>query len=487
MLPPNHRRLPSALGRPPLRTLLILCLVCCVLSGGFRQASAQSIFQEFGIKEEQELGRKFEALIKSRMPVVEDPEIKGYVQDLVAQLTRAMPPQPFTIKVDVLRHPALNAFAVPGGSVFVHTGLIMDFERESQLAGVLAHELAHVSQRHIAGRIERMQAMSLATIAGALASVFVGSSDARRALIMGSGAATQAASLNYSRIDEREADQVGLGYLIDAGFRPQGLMEGLEIIRQKKWQSTGDAPSYLSTHPGAAERVGYLSDRIARLSPGLLERPEKSRTYDRVKTLVRARYADVTPGLAYYENLEAETGRPPSCLDTLGHAILLDRANRVGEASALFREALSCAGSDPLYFREAGRHEFEFGSLIEAESHLTRAVMTAPRDVIALFYYARLQGEKGRPAEAVDSFERVLARLPHDAEVHYYFGRLLGQAGQISKAHVHLAYSALYSGKYEEARFHLGKAKAAAANEADSELIKRFEGARDELEALRDS
>lgn len=119
-----------------------------------------ALFGSFGVKDEKELGRKFDVLVRSRMPLVEDPEIKGYIQSIVDRLSKTFPPQPFPFTANVLLHNSMNAFAVPGGSVFVHTGLIMQLDHESELAGVLGHELAHVTQRHIATRMERAQAVT---------------------------------------------------------------------------------------------------------------------------------------------------------------------------------------------------------------------------------------------------------------------------------------------------------------------------------------
>ncbi|MEG1609737.1 MAG: M48 family metalloprotease, partial [Bilophila sp.] len=152
------------------RLVLLVFLVVNLLLPWTTGVAQAALFGSFGIKDEQELGRKFEVLVRSRMPLVEDPEIKRYVQAVVDRLATGFPAQPFPFKANVLLHNSMNAFAVPGGQVFVHTGLIMQLEHESELAGVLAHELAHVTQRHIATRMERAQAVTIASLVGALAS-----------------------------------------------------------------------------------------------------------------------------------------------------------------------------------------------------------------------------------------------------------------------------------------------------------------------------
>ena len=123
-------------------------------------------FGGVSLKDEKEMGHKFDVAIRSSLPMVDDPEVSKYVDGLVRRLVKAIPPQPFTFTSGVILHNAMNAFAIPGGHVYVFTGLIMNFEDESQLAGVLSHELAHVTQRHVASRLERAQYLSVGSREG---------------------------------------------------------------------------------------------------------------------------------------------------------------------------------------------------------------------------------------------------------------------------------------------------------------------------------
>ena len=128
-------------------------------------------FGGVSLKDEKEMGHKFDVAIRSSLPMVDDPEVSKYVDGLVRRLVKAIPPQPFTFTSGVILHNAMNAFAIPGGHVYVFTGLIMNFEDESQLAGVLSHELAHVTQRHVASRLERAQYLSVGSLLLAIAGV----------------------------------------------------------------------------------------------------------------------------------------------------------------------------------------------------------------------------------------------------------------------------------------------------------------------------
>ncbi len=450
-------------------TVVVLCLVLCLL---FPPTLFGALFGEFTVKDEKELGRKFDILIRSRMPLVEDPEVKGYVADLVARLVAVMPPQPFSIHSEVILHNSLNAFAVPGGSVFVHSGLLLNLDHESELAGVLAHELAHVSQRHVAKRIEQMQTISVATMAGVLAGMlFGGSGNAQEAIVTGSLAAGQSALLSYSREDEREADQVGMNYLVAAGFPPSGLSRGLEIIRRNRWYGGGSLPPYLSTHPASEERIGSLRVRMERLSPLIRSRLEDDSRFLRARMLLRSRYADPKTALAHFS--PGKTGL--SCLDKLGRAIALERLNRIPQATKAFDHALACGGTDSLWSREAGRFYFKQGDYKQAEKYLQYAVLRESNDVMALFFLARLMGEQGEQVQAAKYYKRILLRLPEDSEVHYHLGRILGESGNYFQAHLHLAYSALYANNKEQTGFHLDKTRALASGKEQKAQLKKLE------------
>ena len=387
-----------------------------------------ALFGSFGVKDEKELGRKFDVLVRSRMPLVEDPEIKGYIQSIVDRLSKTFPPQPFPFTANVLLHNSMNAFAVPGGSVFVHTGLIMQLDHESELAGVLGHELAHVTQRHIATRMERAQAVTIGSLVGALAAALLGGGQGSGAIFAGSVAAGQAAMLNYSRMDETEADQIGLQYLTSAGYRPQGLQGAFEKIRRKQWASGIDIPEYLSTHPDAAARF-------------------------------------------FAKQLE---GKKPDCLAYMGQGILAERRNQIKEADAAFSKALACAPSDALVVREAGRFYYNKGDA-RAGRTLLRALELDPNDIMAQFFYARLLDGSGDKASAHKYYQQVLRRLPQDAEVHYYYGRSLGEAGKVFDAYLHLAYSALYQNDKRKTESWLKQARPLARTPVEQDQLKRFE------------
>ncbi len=441
--------------------------LCCLMLAlifivGTAMPVGSALLGEFTISQEAELGREFHVMFRSKFPLIEDPEIVDYVRDLTQSVVRVMPPIPFPITMNVVRHDSMNAFATAAGYVFVFSGLMLNLDSEAQLVGVIAHELAHVQQRHIAQRIEQSQIAGAGALLGMLAGAFLGSQgndDAAGGLMLGSMAGAKSAMLSYSREHEREADNIGLTSLVDVGYDPRGMVEAFEIIRRKSWMGgSGDIPAYHLTHPGIKERIGYIEQRIARYAGTVRTQHKDTGRFERVKMLVRARYSPADIALGYYAE---EDGDKVTCLDLLGKAIVLSRLNRIQEADKAFVQALACSPDrDPLLLREVGRFYFEYGQHQDkALLYLQEAVMRQPRDLMALFFYARILAETGKVDEAISMMQRIAKRLPDDAEIHWYLGRMYGRNNDMFHAYLHLCYSRLYSNQEQKFRQGLAQVK----------------------------
>ena len=424
-------------------------------------APAQAFF--FGgvtIKDEKEMGKKFDVMVRSNLPIIEDPEVKQYVDYMLGRLVKTIPPQPFTFTASTILHNSLNAFAVPGGYVYVFTGLIMNLDKEEELAGVLAHELAHVTQRHVASRLQRAQFVTLGSMA-------VGA--------MGAG---QSAMLNYSRMDENEADHIGLQYLIAAGYPPGGMVGGFKVLRQKSWMSGISVPTYLSTHPALGDRINGLQARIQSMPKAVQSRSQDNRRFTRVKALLWARYGDDQAALQRFSGNDG--------LSRMGRGIVLARQNRINEASEAFDQALRAAPEDPLVLREAGAFHYRKGDMSRADGLLAKAMRLDPNDYMASFFYARMLDETGRQAQAASHYKDVLRHVPEDSEVHEAYARSLGKAGNTPDAYIHMAYSALYSNNKKLAERYFNQAKSMASRTTDKRAFQRLETAYKERKEIWD-
>lgn len=470
------------MGNALRHTAVTLATAGCILAAllalvfAVRPHPASAGLFEFTLKDEKELGEKFNALIRSRLPLVDDAEVQAYVAGVVDRVANSLPPQPFPLTVGTIQNNALNAFAAPAGYVFIFTGLILHLDHESEVAGVIAHELAHVTQRHLASRYEKMTTLTIAQLVGMVAGIALGAAggapEAGSALIVGSQAAATQTYLGYSREDEREADQVGMNYLVTAGYPPQGMVGAFEIIRRMRWlKGQGDIPAYLSTHPDVAERIGYLKDRIKQMPKAVRDRTDDDTRFLRIKTIVRARYDDPELAMAAFR----AKGDKMTCLDKLGLAVAMGRTHDIAGARAAFGQALACGGDDALFLREAGRFEAKARNFDQAENDLRRSMDKNPDDLTTLFEYARLLAQSGRVAQALPLMNRVRMNFPENADIYTTYGQMLGQAGELFEAHLHLAYAAVFESNERQAKFQMDKAKALARSDEQKREFARLE------------
>jgi predicted Zn-dependent protease len=437
------------------------------------------------IRQENEMGRNFDQIVRAQMPMVGDTYITDYVDQLVQKIVQAKRPMPFRIKSAVIANPILNAFAIPGGYIYIFTGLIQDVTSESQLVGVISHELAHVSQRHVASRIEKQSKVALLSIAGLLAGVFLGvagnnsAAKVGQALMVGSQGAATAAMLGYSQDDEREADQVGMNSLVMAGYNPKGMPETFEIMLKNRWFDSGSQmPTYLSTHPGLSERITYLNDRIKRMPAAFLDRKDDNTTLHKVQMLVRAKMSPASSAKAYWDDKNIKEYTP---FDYVGRGIVLERLKDRDEARKAFEQALQLDGEEPIIVREAGIFYFKAGEHDKAFKYLQKAAIKNKRDALAIFYMARLQAEAKDYAQAETNMRKVLEIVPEDSEVYQHLGMILGESGDSFGGNINLAYAAIYSNNLRKARYHYQQAASSVQPEKQTEAQKK------ELKALLDT
>ncbi len=197
---------------------------------------------------------------------IADPDLTAYLQGLGNTLARHAPDGVLRVDVFALREPRVNAFAMPGGFIGVHTGLILAARNESELAGVIAHEIAHVTQRHIARGIVQQKQDSLivlGSLAAALLAARAGGAGQlpEAAAVLGQAAAINSA-LSFSRDAEREADRVGFLMLEAAGFDPAGMAGFFNRLLSVSRLNEGSGRSYASTHPMSIERMSDMQNRL---------------------------------------------------------------------------------------------------------------------------------------------------------------------------------------------------------------------------------
>lgn len=219
------------------------------------------------VKEEIALGRQAQRDVKARTPELDDAAVVGYVRSIGSTLVRHAAGPKYPYSVSVANYREINAFALPGGPVWIHRGALAAARNEAQVASVLAHEIAHLAQRHAADQLTKnLVANGLLGLLGAV----LGNDRSARTAQAAAQILAGGYMLTFSREDEREADRVGARLMRRAGWDPREMIAFLEILRREQGRDPGSVEVFLSSHPAPAERVGLLRAELKRLGGGPL-------------------------------------------------------------------------------------------------------------------------------------------------------------------------------------------------------------------------
>ncbi|TWI73187.1 putative Zn-dependent protease [Desulfobotulus alkaliphilus] len=414
------------------------------------------------LQQEEVLAEEFVRYIHATHRLVRDPLITGYVREVGGRIVDVLEDPPFPITFNVVLNPSYNAFAGPGGHIYIHSGLILAMESEEELAGILGHEIAHVTCRHISEIVARSKKVGIGTLAGLaagiLAAVGGASPDAAFGLIMGSQAAGQSALLSYSRENEREADERGLGYLSAAGYGGEGLLTMLRKIRGKEWYTTDDVPTYLRTHPGTEERITFVSAWLkSRQKDSPIEsrkNPSDDEAFARVRDRLQARYTDSGAAVSHLGNRLKED---PDNL-SVRHALALAQIRNGDRDDALKNMEIVTRANpmDKVVISDLGRIRFHAGQP-EAAILLLKNVAPETGDPEVFFDLGRAYAALGHYEEAVKTYEEVLRMAPDLIGARYALGEVLGRMGRDGLAHYHLGRYHHGTRNFSNADFHYAR------------------------------
>ena len=298
-------------------------------------------------KEEQLLGAQFMRQIRARLPLVRDVQITEYIQVLGDRLVLSAgkgDARQFTFFV--IDDPQINAFAIPGGYIGINSGLIAAMAHEEQLASVVAHEIAHVTQRHHARAFATGNKASLSAAAAVLAAIIIGqaSPQAGQAALAAGLAASQQSAINFTRSNEVEADRIGIEILANANYDPRAMAETFDILRrQNSLNTSGLVLEYLRTHPLDTNRIAEASDRAA-------VKPEKERVNSAEFDLFKARLAvlgstDPAQTMRVYKSQYQRNGNAQSAYAL---ALIAQGANRMDEAQKYLQTLDTLINANPM-------------------------------------------------------------------------------------------------------------------------------------------
>jgi predicted Zn-dependent protease len=264
----------------------------------------------YSIEREIALGKSLAQEVEKSSKLVDDPIVTEYVNRVGQNLVRNSDARvPFTIKV--IDSDEVNAFALPGGFFYVNSGLILRAQEESELAGVMAHEISHVTARHGTKNATKGELIQLASIP---AMIFIPYSMAGYAMYEGLNLAIPLTFLKFSRDSEREADFLGLQYMYKAGYDPNSYVTFFERIQADEKRHPGTIPKVFSTHPPTPERIENSQKEIARILPAKQEYIVTTSEFDTVKSRLRnimfSKKVDSGPGKPTLRTKTEQSSKP---------------------------------------------------------------------------------------------------------------------------------------------------------------------------------
>ena len=435
----------------------------------------QSVRPVAAAKTERELGRRFLLEVRSQLPVLDDPAPLRCVQRVGNRVVKALGATEFDYQFFVIDHPALNAFAVPGGYVFVFSGLLAKVKSEDELAGVLGHEIAHVNAHHISRMQQEGQLWNVAALLG----IFLGLINP----VLGAGAlaAATTAQLKFSRSFEQEADFLGLKYMTQAGFDPHGMPEFFKEILLEQRLNPAGVPPYMLSHPVTEERV---TNALTTIESQHLGRP----TAKRAPSIELAEVQAVTKAVAgpsaivideYRQAAEAhpKDGERWFLLGRVYQVVgQLDSARKALEQARTLAAGANYVDG-PLGVIYSGLH-----MNAEARSALERSLQRRPDDATDRLEFGRVLEAGGDEAGALREYQRALSLAPDLDEAQRLAGLALGRKGEQSDGFYHLALAARLRGDLSQALSHFRKTDELLSD--DSPRRPEVEAAIEELRPL---
>ena len=403
---------------------------------------------------ERQLARAALRQIRAGAPTVEDPILKYYVLVNVQRLAENSELTEPVLATVLIDSPHINAFAVPGGVVGINLGLFLHARDESEYSAVIAHELAHLSQRHYARQLEVRQSLApwhLASLLAAVAIGAMGDGDAGMAAMHGAQSLLEGKTLRFSRAREQEADRVGLNTLANAGLDPAGMSRMFDRMR-RAFRYVARPPEFLLTHPLTETRIADAENQAARFERVAVP---PSLDYQFMRARAQVHYA-ASPAAAV---AEAKARRDGGDADKYALAAAFVRAGRfqdAADATAVLRER------HPESLLMAATHA---DALIKAKkvpaalALLTRELAINPDNEPLTMLHAGALNAAGRSAQAAAVLRRHVRVRPHDPDVWVLLADSAGLAGDTIGVHQARAEYFALIGAHDKAIAHLGYAR----------------------------
>lgn len=409
-------------------------------------------------QQERQIGQQSMFQIRADASYLDDAEIADYLNQLGALLVAnsGEPAQPF--EFFAINDNAVNAFAMPGGFIGVNTGLILIAQNESELASVLSHEVAHVTQHHLARMVSGQRYDSLAAMAAIAVAIIAARNNpqAATAAIYGAQGGTMQRQLNFTRTYEQEADRIGLSTLEKSGFDTRAMPAFFEKMQRATRISEGNTPTYLRTHPVTAERIADVGNRVQQLPFRLV--PD-SLNFQLVRAKLNANVKTPTDAVAFFTSAlgDQKFGNPVA--NRYGLVLALLRNNQEKLAAQEFATLQHQAQTNAMIATLAGKIKRLDGQEKNIAGFYRSATQNFPQHRALVYDYAEVLLQDRRFEETLKLLNEQVLAHPNDARLYELQARTFAALGRVQEEHHALAYNYILHGNLRGAIEQLELAK----------------------------
>ena len=388
--------------------------------------------------QEYQLGRMIVRGLRDSDQILDDPELNEYIQTIGDRIVAFSKNEDTQFNFFVVDDPRINAFALPGGFIGINTGLIAATRNESELASVVAHEVAHVTQKHIARQIEAASRGGLINAASMLAAVLIGvvsgSADAAQAGIMAAQGASIQKQINFTRNNEYEADRIGIGVLAEAGFDPDGMATFFDQLGRRNTFTAERLPELLRTHPVDTSRVSEARNRARKHNID----HEDSLEYGLAKARITVLLARTKAAAMQSFEREAQTDNE-SPANRYGRALTHSDLGQHGEAENLLSRLVDQYDETMEFHTALGQVQLAAGDDERALATFEQAYELFPRNTPVTVRYSEALLATGNAEKAHEIMLDLLNNKAPTPEQVRLIALAAGAAGETANAHYYMA------------------------------------------------
>lgn len=379
-------------------------------------------------EDEMRIGKEMLRQLKANSAIIDDPIIGEYIQRLGSQIAANAASSTTRFTFFVVNAGSINAFAMPGGFIGVHAGLLLASKSENEVASVIAHEIAHVTQHHIARGVEQANKMNLPMTAAVIAAILLGANDPQiaNAAIAAAVGGSQQMQLDFTRANEHEADRVGMQLLAASEYDPRGMADFFSRLQQESRYYDSGIPEFLRTHPVTTDRISEAQDRANNYPP---RTTTDSAYYALALARLRLRFSTSPDVLLQQLEATRNEGKHLSESDTYLLALIHEKTGNIATSRDIYKKLLARAPERIAFIHGLAELESDRGNHTEAVKLYQQGLKRYPGNTLLSLALAETFTRQRNFSPARELLQQQLTRNPASTDAYRLLAKLEASSG----------------------------------------------------------